>query len=219
MLVASMMKFHILNSLRDNSELPRYLKEQIYNYKRYKAQYYYSFGCYPSDWEICEKLNINEKRLDIIKSCSRSISSLDSPISDDEDVSLIDTIADVNNESFDTGIENEHLKNILGQALSKLPPMEEHAIKELYYKNRTLESIGNDTGIGRERVRQLKEKGFRKLRKDWQLRKDVEGYLLPIRHVGLNEFKSTITSSVEWSVLHMEEDEEYYRNRLLDLFA
>lgn len=220
-LFATMMKFHMLNSIRDNNELPEHIKLLINRYRKFKAQYYFDFGIPLSDYEICERLKIDEKKLDIIKMCSKPISSLDSPTNDEGYILLINSIADESIENFDTALENEHLKQILDQALSKLPEREEHTIKELYYKNRTLESVGNDIGTGWERARQIKEKGLRKLRQDWKLRKDVKDYLsdVPIRHVGLSEFKHTGTSSVEWSILHMENEEEYYRNRLLNLLA
>ncbi len=119
---------------------------------------------------------------------------------------ILNSIPDESIEDFDDIIEREDLKRIVNSALSKLSTREEHILRELYYKNRTLESVGNDTGIGRERVRQLKERGLRNLRKDTQFVKATEDYrsYTPTRHVGLNEFKRTGISSVEWSVMQME---------------
>jgi len=203
----SMLKFYILNSIRDNGNFTARMNYYVYKYKKIRNDYYQKYDCYPDDEYIRDKLKIGIKGFNYIRQCATtSIISLNSFIGEEDNTELGDIIPDESIEDFDDIVEREDLKRIVNRALFKLSNREEHILRELYYKNRTLESVGNDTGIGRERVRQLKERGLRNLRKDTQFVKATEDYrsYIPTRHVGLNEFKRTGTSSVEWSVMQME---------------
>lgn len=203
----SILKFYILNSIRDNGNFTVRMNYYVYKYKKIRNDYHKKYDYYADDDYMCKVLKIGIKGLNYIKQCATaSIVSLNTFIGEEDNTELGDIIPDESIEDFDVIVEREDLKRIVNSALSKLSTREEHILRELYYKNRTLESVGNDTGIGRERVRQLKERGLRNLRKDTQFVKATEDYrsYIPTRHVGLNEFKRTGTSSVEWSVMQME---------------
>lgn len=203
----SILKFYILNSIRDNGNFTARMNYYVYKYKKIRNDYHQKYDCYPDDDYMCKVLKVGIKGLNYIKQCATtSMLSLNTFIGEEDNTELGDIIPDESIEDFDDIVEREDLKRIVNRALFKLSNREEHILRELYYKNRTLESVGNDTGIGRERVRQLKERGLRNLRKDTQFVKATEDYrsYIPMRHIGLNEFKRTGTSEVEWSVLEME---------------
>lgn len=201
------LKFYILNSIRDSGNFTARMNYYVYKFKKIRNDYHQKYDCYPDDDYMCKVLKVGIKGLSYIKQCATaSIVSLNSFIGEEDNTELGDIIPDESIEDFGNIIEREDLKRIVNSALSKLSTREEHILRELYYKNRTLESVGNDTGIGRERIRQLKERGLRNLRKDTQFVKATEDYrsYIPMRHIGLNEFKRTGTSEVEWSVLERE---------------
>ncbi len=110
-----------------------------------------------TDIEVSKALNISNKQV-----------SLDAPFNQDEENSLLDIIEDNKQPSPDMALMTESLKIELGRALSTLDKREAEVIK-LYFglereKPLTLEEIGEQFKLTRERVRQIKEKALRRLR-------------------------------------------------------
>ena len=170
-LFSTMMKFHIFNSLRDNSELPEHMKILIFKYN------YFENGIAPSDDYICGTLNIDKRKLNTIKICSKPSISLDITLNDDEDISLHENIADEKIESFNISVENDNLKHILNNALSKLSEQERYIIMQAVGYNRNYNAIGEDLGLTYSEVRKVIDKGLRSLRKDIELRKEAQSYI------------------------------------------
>lgn len=94
---------------------------------------------------------------------------LDSPLNDEGD-SLMDVIVNSNALNPDDGFDNSQtVKDKLMNILNILDDRERTIIEDYYGLSgytRTLEDIGNDFGLTKERVRQIKEKGLRKLRNE-----------------------------------------------------
>jgi RNA polymerase primary sigma factor len=97
------------------------------------------------------------------------VTNLESPLNEDGDT-LMDMIANPNAELADSGLSTEQtLKDRLISLLDVLDEREKIIIQDYFGlsgSNRTLEDIGNDFDLTKERVRQIKEKALRKLRNE-----------------------------------------------------
>jgi RNA polymerase primary sigma factor len=98
-----------------------------------------------------------------------SVVNLDNPLNEDGDT-LMDVLKNPNADSADSGLSTEQtLKDKLFQMLDSLDERERAIIQDYFGlsgSTRTLEDIGNDFDLTKERVRQIKEKALRKLRNE-----------------------------------------------------
>ena len=98
---------------------------------------------------------------------SRRHSSLDAPFSDGEDSSLINVIEDEQEKDPDNKVMDTSMKEEIASALSTLTDRERSVIEMYFGINRdrsfTLNEIGEQFNLTRERVRQIKEKAIRRL--------------------------------------------------------
>ena len=121
----------------------------------------------PSLEEIAEEIDLpEEKIIDAMKVSTRHV-SMDAPISDDADNSLLDILPNNNAPATDSELVQESLKEEIGRTLQTLGERERSVIEAFFGINQpelTLEEIGNRFGLTRERVRQIKEKAIRRLR-------------------------------------------------------
>jgi len=122
----------------------------------------------PNEVEIAEKLEMKpEEVADSIMMAKRH-NSLDAPFRDGEKNSLIDVVQDEGQESPDNDLMSESLKNEISAALDTLKDREREIIRMYFGIDReyplTLNEIGEEFSVTRERVRQIKEKAIRRLR-------------------------------------------------------
>ena len=99
---------------------------------------------------------------------SRRHHSLDTPFSDEDSNSLLDIIEDGKTESPDKELLMDSLQEEVGAALDTLKDREREVIRMYFGIEReyalSLNEIGEEFGLTRERVRQIKEKAIRRLR-------------------------------------------------------
>lgn len=121
----------------------------------------------PSAEELAEELDIPvDKIADTLKMYGRHI-SVDAPFVEGEDNSLIDVMVNEDSPNADRGLINESLKKEIDRALATLTDRESEIIRKFFgigVPEMTLEEIGEEFGLTRERVRQIKEKAIRRLR-------------------------------------------------------
>jgi len=95
-------------------------------------------------------------------------SSLDDPLGNEEGSSVLDIIEDTAAESPDSYIQEESRRNFVSGLLHKLPEQERTVLSMYfgigYHEPLNLEEIGENIGLSKERVRQIKEKGLAALR-------------------------------------------------------
>lgn len=120
----------------------------------------------PSAEELAEVLDIPvEKIADTLKMSGRHV-SVDAPFVEGEDNCLIDVMINEDSPNADRGLINESLAREIDRALATLTPREGEIIRKFFgigMPEKTLEEIGEDLDLTRERVRQIKEKAIRKL--------------------------------------------------------
>lgn len=122
----------------------------------------------PSPEELAEQLDIPvEKIADTMKVSGRHI-SVDAPFVEGEDNSLLDVMINDDSPNADRVLINESLSKEIERVLSNtLSDREKDIVKKFFgigVTEMTLEEIGDEFGLTRERVRQIKEKAIRKLR-------------------------------------------------------
>lgn len=134
----------------------------------------------PTSEEIAELLDIAPKDVkDALKVTSRHI-SMDAPLKKDEDNTLYDILLEKDTESPDAELLNDSLRKEIERSLSTLS-MREADIIRLYYglggePPYSLEEIGKLFNLTRERVRQIKEKGIKRLKHTYRS-KILKSYL------------------------------------------
>lgn len=121
----------------------------------------------PSAGELTEAIDIPEEKIsEAMRVNSRHV-SVDAPISDGEEGSLLDLMADPNATRVDSELDLESLHIEILKALQLLSDRERLVIEAVFgisQPEMTLEEIGAKYGLTRERVRQIKEKAIRRLR-------------------------------------------------------
>ena len=121
----------------------------------------------PSAEELAEELDIPvDKIADTMKVSGRHV-SVDAPFVEGEDNSLLDVMINDDSPNADRALINESLSKEIDRALSTLSEREHEIVKKFFgigVPEMTLEEIGDEFGLTRERVRQIKEKAIRRLR-------------------------------------------------------
>jgi RNA polymerase primary sigma factor len=121
----------------------------------------------PSSQEIADMLEMaSEEVKESLKTNGRTV-SMDAPISSEEDNNMYDVLQSNDSPSPDKNLINESLAYEIERALSTLSPREAKVLK-LYFGISmkhpfTLEEIGEELGLTRERVRQIKEKAIKRI--------------------------------------------------------
>ena len=122
----------------------------------------------PNEEELANKLGIKTQEVSDAVRISRRHHSLDAPFRDGEKNSLIDIIEDGGQKSPDRMLMDESLESEIQSALDTLKDREREVIKMYFGIDReyalTLNEIGEEFNLTRERVRQIKEKAIRRLR-------------------------------------------------------
>jgi RNA polymerase primary sigma factor len=122
----------------------------------------------PSAEELAEVIGVSTQEvLDNLKVAGRHV-SVDAPFAQGEDGSLLDVLTDSNEATPDSELISYSLIQEVQRTLSTLPPREAEVLSLYYGLNNnqpmTLEEIGEKFDLTRERVRQIKEKGTRRLK-------------------------------------------------------
>ena len=122
----------------------------------------------PTVKEIAAELDISEDKVDAILKINAKEVSMDAPVSDDDDMSFIDTVIPEDNYNADDKINIESEREAIQRSLEVLNE-KERQILTFYFgldsnHSYTLEEIGYMLDMTRERVRQIKDKALKKLR-------------------------------------------------------
>ena len=147
--------------------IPVHMVETYNKVTRYSRQMLQELGREPTTEELAERLGMEPWRVVNIQRVTQTPISLESPIGEEEDSHLGDFIPDSETTSPEDEAYKSLLKEELSNALHTLSPREEHVLKLRYGlldgKTYTLEEIGQQLKITRERIRQIEKKALRKL--------------------------------------------------------
>jgi RNA polymerase primary sigma factor len=122
----------------------------------------------PTQEEVALEMGITVERVQAIQKTAQEPISLESPVGEEEDSSLGDFIADHETLTPYEYTSKEMLKRELDSALGTLTDREEKVLRMRFGlldgKSRTLEEVGKEFNVTRERIRQIEAKAIRKLR-------------------------------------------------------
>lgn len=148
--------------------IPVHMVETINKQMRISRQLLQIYGREPTPEEIASAMGTTEERVREIQKIAQDPVSLETPIGEEEDSHLGDFIEDNNATSPSDMAETNMLKEHLVQVLSTLTPREEKVLRLRYGIDdshpRTLEEVGKEFNVTRERIRQIEAKALRKLR-------------------------------------------------------
>ncbi len=160
----------ILQALAEQSRIVRLPLNQVGSlnkinkaYQRFEQEHERK----PSAEELAELLDIPvDKIADTLKMSGRQV-SVDAPFVEGEDNSLIDVMVNEDSPNADHSLINESLSREIDRALATLAPREADILRKFFgigVQEMTLEEIGIEFHLTRERVRQIKEKAIRHLK-------------------------------------------------------
>jgi len=162
----------ILQALAEQSRIVRLPLNQVgavNKIYRYFAEFQQIYNREPTNLEISEELDISTKKIAQVLKAAGKHMSMDAPLTSDSDSnSLVDIMENEGIDPSDNMLIKESLLKEIERALSTLPEREAIIIKHFFGVNGeelSLREIGEELGLTRERVRQLKERALRKLRK------------------------------------------------------
>ena len=162
--------------------IPVHMFETINKQKKVTRDLFQELGREPTVEEISKKMNVTPDRVIEIQKISQDVVSLDTPVGEEEDSTLGTFIQDDNAISPADSASLMMLKEQLMEVLATLTPREQKVIILRYGledgHTRTLEDVGKEFSVTRERIRQIEAKALKKLRqpsRSKKLRDYVDG--------------------------------------------
>lgn len=148
--------------------IPVHMVETITRVKKAQSQLLHENGCEPNEEEIAEFLGMSVEKVREIIRIAQDPVSLETPIGEEEDSHLGDFIPDEDAPAPADEAFNSMLKQTIGEVLDTLSEREKRVIILRYGlidgRQRTLEEVGEEFQVTRERIRQIESKALRKLR-------------------------------------------------------
>ena len=148
--------------------IPVHMVETINKVKKVSSQLLHANGREPSAEEIAEELDMPVDKVREIMRVAQEPVSLETPIGEEEDSHLGDFIPDDDAPAPADAASHTLLKETLGSVLDSLTPREEKVLRLRFGledgRSRTLEEVGKEFNVTRERIRQIEAKALRKLR-------------------------------------------------------
>jgi RNA polymerase primary sigma factor len=148
--------------------IPVHMVETINRLTRVQRVLIQELGREPTPTELAEKMGVSEEKVREIQKIAQDPISLEKPIGEEEDSHLGDFIEDEKTATPTDEVASKMLKEQLLHILDTLTPREEKVLRLRYGiddgKSRTLEEVGKEFNVTRERIRQIEAKALRKLR-------------------------------------------------------
>jgi RNA polymerase primary sigma factor len=156
--------------------LPVHMVDKISKMRRVAMAMSEELGREPTDDELSEEIGIDRAKLSQLKVASMRPASLDAPISDDDSTEFGEIVGDENAQTPFDLLSHKNMHSQLDGLLTVLDERERKIIDARFglagQKPRTLEEVGQEFGVTRERIRQLQNIALRKLRRALQKKED-----------------------------------------------
>ncbi|MEH0165078.1 RNA polymerase sigma factor RpoD [Paucibacter sp. JuS9] len=161
----------ITRSIADQARtirIPVHMIETINKMNRISRQHLQEFGFEPDAPTLAEKMEIPEDKIRKIMKIAKEPISMETPIGDDDDSHLGDFIEDTNNTAPIEAAMQAGLRDVVKDILDSLTPREAKVLRMRFgiemSTDHTLEEVGKQFDVTRERIRQIEAKAIRKLK-------------------------------------------------------
>ena len=160
--------------------VPVHMIETINKYNKISNMLATRLGRPATDEEVAKEMDVPVERIAEIRKINQNPTSLSTPIGEEKDSKLQDIIADDWSQSPDEYATSEYLKNQLRDILDGLQDRERRVLALRFGLedgvSRTLEEVGKEFGVTRERIRQIEAKALKKL-KEKSAQKQLADYI------------------------------------------
>ena len=160
--------------------IPVHMVETIHKLTRVKRQLLQDLGRDPTSAEIAEAMEISEDKVAEIQKIAQDPISLENPVGEEDDSKIADFIEDDTIKSPSEVAAQNLLREQLLSVIDTLTPREQKVIRLRYGLDdshpRTLEEVGREFNVTRERIRQIEAKALRKLRNPTRSKK-LQGFM------------------------------------------
>ncbi|MBW4061242.1 RNA polymerase sigma factor RpoD [Candidatus Saccharibacteria bacterium] len=160
--------------------IPVHMVETINKLIRTQRRLVQELGREPLPEEIAAEMEMDVEKVNHILKIKQDIVSLEAPVGEEEDSQLGDFIADEDSLTPEEAATHQLLKEHVNQVLALLTPREQKILRMRFGledgRSHTLEEVGQEFGVTRERIRQIEAKALAKLRKHRESKK-LKDYL------------------------------------------
>ncbi|ETS98647.1 RNA polymerase sigma factor RpoS [Providencia alcalifaciens] len=157
----------IMNQTR-TIRLPIHIVKELNIYLRTARELAQKLDHEPSPEEIAEQLDKPVEDVSRMLRLNERITSVDTPIAGDSEKSLLEVLSDDNDSGPENTIQDNNLKENIVKWLYELNPKQREVLARRFgllgYEAETLEEVGREIGLTRERVRQIQVEGLRRLK-------------------------------------------------------
>ncbi len=158
--------------------IPVHMVETINKLVKVQRQLVQELSREPSDEEVAERMGISVDKVQAIKRIAQDPISLEQPVGEEDDSSLGDFVSDPNALDPFEYTSKRQLAQELDEVLKTLTPREERVLRLRFGlidgRSRTLEEVGKEFNVTRERIRQIEFKALRKLKHPSRSKKLVD---------------------------------------------
>ena len=168
----------ITRAIADQSRtirIPVHMVDQINRFYKTQRRLMQKLGREPEVKEIAKEMVLSVEEVEHLIKISQQPKSLSTPVGDDKEATLEQFIADQNQPTLYDKVSRELLKDAIGEVLQTLSPREQKVLIMRFGledgKAKTLEEVGKEFKVTRERIRQIEAKAIRKLKHPTRARK------------------------------------------------
>ena len=148
--------------------IPAHMIEQLSKLSKVTNELFQELKREPSISEVARRMEVDEKKVKELRSIVKDPVSIDQNINDEDDATIGDLVADESNESPLEDLFKEEVTKKIQDVLATLDTREADVLVRRYglnnQKAQTLEEIGKEYKLSKERIRQIEEKALKKLR-------------------------------------------------------
>jgi len=164
-------KQSIMRALANQSKtirLPVHVVDKVAHIRKAEVKLRDAFNREPTDQEVANHLGLDPRRIQQYRDASKAPISLDAPIGADEPQRISEVVADPNAAAPFDRLVRENDTELVQQVLATLTPRENKILAMRFGlddgRPKTLEEIGEQLGVTRERIRQIQEEALNKMR-------------------------------------------------------
>jgi len=161
----------ITRAIADQSRtirIPVHMVDHINRYYKTQRRLVQKLGRDPSNEEVAKEMEMTTKEVENLIKISQHPKSLSTPIGDDKETTLEQFVSDRDQPTLYDSVAKEFLKDYLNEVLDTLSDREKKVLIMRFGlddgKPKTLEDVGKEFNVTRERIRQIEAKAIRKLR-------------------------------------------------------